>query len=274
MRLATVVVSYFPDDTLKENVLSYVRDNNKVYLWDNTPQGSSVIDSLCGIDTLVKANTCGDNKGLSYAYNRIIEQIMEEGYTHIMTMDQDSCFENFEGYMEGIKCIVDKSVGMYVPPINCSGVLENKIVSHASQSGCVFDLEMIREIGMFREDFFIGMVDVEMQLRAQAAGYKIMQIGGCNLVHHIGAERCVNLCGKSVQVSDYGALRHYYDSRNRILMWHEFPKDYTLKGKVSHFMGRMKVMMKIALFEKNKAKKISAIMRGTWNGVFNRIVPY
>lgn len=274
MQLATVVVCFFPDDTLKENVLSYIDDNNKVYLWDNTPRGSAVIDSLCGISTLVKANVCGENKGLPYAYNRIIEKIMDEGYTHIMTMDQDSRFENFQGFIEGINSISDKSVGMYAPPINSSEVLENKMVSHAAQSGCVFNLEMIREIGMFREDFFIGMVDVEMQLRAQEAGYKIMQMGGCNLVHHIGAERHVVFCGKSIQVSDYGPLRHYYDSRNRILMWHEFPKDYSLKGKVVHFMGRLKVIMKIALFEKNKAKKISAIVRGTWNGVFNRIVPY
>lgn len=271
LRLATVVVCYHPEESLRNNILSYHGEGNAVFVWDNTPGGSTVVKSLQDYGHVrVDCNVSGENKGLPYAYNRIIERIAEEGYTHLMTMDQDSRFEGFEAFLAGIKLVSDDKVGMFVPPINTTDVLDNKIVPHAPQSGCVFDLEMVRKIGMFREDFFIGMVDVEMQLRAQAAGYSIIQVGGCNLEHHIGSERTVKFFGKEVQVSDYSPMRHYYDSRNRILMWHEFPDDYTRKGKLAYFMGRLKVMLKIVLFEKEKVKKVFAIIKGTWNGVFHR----
>ena len=50
------------------------------------------------------------------------------------------------------------------------------------------------------------------------------------------------------------------DSRNRILMWHEFPYDYNLKEKIKYFLSRLKVMAKILLFETNKYAKLSAVL--------------
>ena len=271
--MATVVVCYHPEESLIDNIMCYLGDGNEVFVWDNTPGGSAEVKRLYGVDRVyIDCNMNGENVGLPYAYNRVIERIGKKGYTHLMTMDQDSRFVGFESFVAGIKSVLDKEIGIFVPPINTplNNVECNKIVAHAPQSGCVFDLKMISKVGLFREDFFIGMVDVEMQLRAQTVGYKIMQVGGCNLVHHIGSERCVNFFGKEIQVSDYNPLRHYYDSRNRILMWHEFPNDFTRKGKASHYLGRVKVMLKIILFEKDKAKKCFAIIKGTWDGIFDR----
>jgi hypothetical protein len=84
----------------------------------------------------------------------------------------------------------------------------------------------------------------------------------------------VSLLGQTVVVSDCNALRHYYDSRNRILMWHEFPYDYSFRAKMKHLKGRLKVIVKILLFEGKKKEKIAAIIRGTFNGFFDRTIPY
>lgn len=282
MKLATVVVLYHPDVSVADNIASYAKLSDFLYIWDNTPGRSPNVfyTELNGKNEVanhpsVKCLHCQhQNMGLAYAYNRAIEEAEKDGATHLMTMDQDSCFEKFDVFINAVGQNGEKSVGMFVPPINNSNVESNKEVSWAAQSGCVFDMELIHRVGMFREDFFIGMVDAELQLRAQVAGYKMIQVGGCNLVHHVGSGRNVSFLGKTIQVSDYGPLRHYYDSRNRILMWKEFPGDYDTKGKIKFFWGRLKVMVKILLFEKNKARKIVAIARGTWNGLLGRTRQY
>lgn len=282
MKLATVVVLFYPDASVADNIASYAKQSDFLYVWDNTPGRSSDSfyaalerkEALAHHNHVKYLHNQQNNMGLSFAYNRAIEEAEKDGATHLMTMDQDSCFEDFDVFVHGIEQNEKKPFGMFVPPLNQSSVVGNKEVTWAAQSGCVFDMELIRNVGMFREDFFIGMVDVEMQLRAQAAGYKMIQVGGCNLVHHVGSGRMVSFLGKTVGISDYGPLRHYYDSRNRILMWKAFPDDFDTRGKIKHYYGRLKVMVKILLFEKAKAKKIGAILRGTWNGLLGKTKPY
>ena len=265
--LATVVVCYFPDSTLLENIATYSSGSDYLFIWDNTPGGSAIVNSIT--DAIV-LNYGKENMGLAFAYNRTIELAKQKGATHIMTMDQDSKFENFALFRN---CLESFPNDMICPPIN-SQLVGNRYVTHAAQSGCVFPLEMIDQVGTFREEFFIGMVDVEMQLKATEAGYRIIQVGGCSLIHHVGSERKVSFLGHSISVSDYSPLRHYYDSRNRILMWREFPNDFSFRGKIKHLTGRIKVLVKILLFEDNKLYKTFSILRGTWNGLFNRIKPY
>lgn len=268
LKLATVVVCWHPDDNLLLNIASYSSGTDFLYVWDNTPGGSMLVNSIKNAVILNRGN---QNMGLAYAYNRAIELALKQGATHIMTMDQDSRFDNFAFFRQ---CLELYPEDMICPPLNSSSTTDNKVISHAAQSGCVFPMEMIKRVGAFREDFFIGMVDVEMQLKAQSAGYKIIQIGGCSLNHHIGSERKVYLFKHPVSVSDYTPLRLYYDSRNRILMWKEFPYDYSLKHKIRHLFGRLKVLTKIWLFEDHKFSKTKAIVRGTFNGLFNRLYPF
>lgn len=281
MKLATVVVLYHPDVSVADNIASYAQLSDFLYVWDNTPGRSSEAfyaelnnrKEVANHPSVKYLHCEQKNMGLAYAYNRAIEEAEKAGATHLMTMDQDSRFERFEIFLEKIAHNEDGKIGVFAPPIDTEYDHDVQ-VTNAAQSGCVFVMAMIRQIGMFREDFFIGMVDAEMLLKAACAGYKIVQIAGCHLSHHVGSERTVSFLGKTIQVSDYGPQRHYYDSRNRILMWREFPGDYNWKGKLGHYWGRLKVMAKILLFEKNKWKKIFAIVRGTWNGLFNRVRPY
>ena len=188
-------------------------------------------------------------------------------------MDQDSCFEQFSKYRRWIETC--NLYGIYATAINSQLATEDyTIINDSAQSGSVFPLSMFKELGPFREDFFIGMVDAEMCLRAQEKGYKTFQYNGANLIHYIGSGRKVKILGHPVVVSDYNALRHYYDSRNRILMWHEFPYDYSFKSKLKHLLGRLKVILKILLFEKKKWTKLSAIVRGTYLGFRNQAKPF
>lgn len=274
MKLAAITLAYNSNlDELYRNVASYANGVDLLILWDNSEHPLD----LSGIQEKfpkIMIHQDGINHGLPKAYNWAIDYARSNGYTHLMTMDQDSCFEGFDNYRRHVEakhhpgicsCIINREqpISEEWTPINDS-----------AQSGSIFPLAMIDELGPFRDDLFISMVDAEMCLRAQEHGYRTIQYNGSNLIHRVGSQRKVSFLGHHIYVSDYNALRHYYDSRNRILMWHEFPYDISTRGKCKHLMGRLKVIIKIALFETDKTAKIRAIVSGTWYGLWNKTVPY
>ena len=274
MRLASITVAYHPDiEDLRHNLASYANNVDVLILWDNSETHLDYDELKSEFPNLV-IHQDGVNCGLPKPYNWAIDYAKAQNCTHLMTMDQDSSFEDFGKYRQHVEqknhpgicsCIINRE-----QPVN----EEWTPINDSAQSSSIFPLAMIDEIGLFREDLFISMVDAEMCLRAQEKGFKTIQYNGSNLIHHIGSERRVNFLGHQIHVSDYNPLRHYYDSRNRILMWHEFPYDMGAHAKAKHLYGRLKVMIKIILFEDKKITKIWAILTGTWYGILNNPKPY
>jgi len=274
IKLTAITVIYHPNlEELWHNISSYATDVTHLILWDNS-EDSVDLSYIKAKKPSIIIHQDGINHGLPTAYNYAIEFAKKHGCTHIMTMDQDSRFENFAGYIQWVE--KSGNTGISATAINNQHPdnEESTIINDSAQSGSIFPLSLLKEIGPFREDLFISMVDAEMCLRAQEKGYKTIQYNKSNLIHHIGSGRTVYLLGHAISVSDYIALRHYYDSRNRILMWHEFPNDMGFSGKMKHLLGRLKVMVKIILFEKDKTRKVIAIIKGTWYGIINNPIPY
>lgn len=271
MKLATVVVAYHPTAEVLENIASYAAGSDELYVWDNTPGGSPLLASLQQGTLLHHEHR---NMGLGYAYNRAMERALAAGCTHLMTMDQDSRFEAFGTYKRQVAENQDTKIAIFTPPINHDISANGQRYSISCQSGSIFNLSLLEKVGGFREDFFIGMVDAEISLKMMHHGYKIYQLAGANLVHEVGSGRQVRFLGKTIEVTDYSPLRHYYDSRNRILLWRQFPYDADARFKRQLVASRLKLMAKIALFEKNKTAKIIAIVRGTINGLRNKVTPY
>ena len=274
MKLASVIVTYHPNlSEVIDNLATYSDHVEVLMLWDNTEDYLDLTPLLQAYPNVVVHQSLR-NEGLPAAYNWAFQKAKEYGCTHLMTMDQDSAFERFSAYRAWLGKKVEPCVTGI--PINEGGRFEEEEtkIGTVCQSGAVFPVEMQERIGGFREDLFIGMVDAEMSLRAAENGYAIIQYNGSNLKHKVGSGRKVRLLGHSLLVSDYNPLRHYYDSRNRILLWHEFPDDYNLMAKMRHLLGRVKLIVKIILFESNKWAKVSAIIKGTCYGFRNRAVPY
>lgn len=275
MKLATVVVTYHPNQpTTIKNILSYIQHTEFLIIWNNCEFNQNEWKELTDNNNQILVCGTGENLGLGAAYNKAIVLAEEYDCTHLMTMDQDSLFEDFAKYKKQVEIFNDLEVGIFTCPINNDINDAGYREATVCQSGSIYTLKMLQEIGGFKENFFIGMVDAEMSLRAIEKGYKIYQFTGCNLIQHVGSGRIVHFFGKSIAVSDYSPLRHYYDSRNRILMWHEFPNDFDKKHKMLHLWSRLKLIMKIAFFEDNKWSKIKAIIIGTYWGLRNKTTPF
>lgn len=277
MKLATVVVVYHPDvGSVVSNIGTYLDGSDTLIVYDNSETCHNDWDGVKALRPDVCLFHEGENVGLAEAYNRALAVAQRNGCTHLMTMDQDSAFEHFNTYRQQIEDDTDPSVGIWCCSTNHTlpTRLDGRYLSTATQSGSVFSIPMLEAIGGFQSDLFIGMVDAEISLRALQKGYRITLVEGCNLTHQLGSGRKINVGRHTVEVSDYGALRHYYDSRNRVLLWHKYPKDYDMRGKLHHMVSRLKVMVKIALFEDRKRAKIAAIVRGTWYGLLNKAKPF
>ena len=274
MKLATIVIAYNPNlDELRQNIASYAGLSDIFILWDNSEKPFDLSNIKADYPNAV-IHQDGINYGLPRAYNWAIKYAEEHGCTHLMTMDQDSRFERFHDYYQWVAKKGHNGISSCAINQDQPAKEEYTIINDSAQSSSIFPLSMIKELGPFREDLFISMVDAEMCLRAQEKGYKTFQYNGSNLIHHIGSGRKIHILNRTVTVSDYNALRHYYDSRNRILMWHEFPYDMGFQSRWKHLFGRVKVMTKIILFENNKKEKVKAIITGTWYGLLNKAIPY
>ena len=273
MRLAAIVVTYNPDiDTVISNISTYAKWVDLLILWNNSENGNNKWTKLT--ETYPDVVICQNyvNIGLPNAYNEGVAIARQNGCTHLMTMDQDSSFVSFDQYRRGMDDIVEANVGIISCPIN--GIYEDKNengdVYWANQSGSVFSIAMLENIGLFRGDFFIDMVETEICLRCVAKGYRIVQLDCCNLIHNLGYIRNIKFIGKKIKTPDYSAMRQYYQTRNRILIWHSYPY-YELgrRARCGFFKERFVTMGKILLFEHNKIQKVLAILRGIFWGTRN-----
>ena len=195
MKLAAVVVTYYPDENVLSNISTYIDSVDLLIIWENTPLKDREAYRIEVPDkNKKKIFFMGENsnKGLGYAYNRAIEYVRDKGYSHLMTMDQDSHFISFSGFIDKIVQETDKKVGLKVPLRNQEKVHDwdpPYELKWGIQSGCIFNIEMFDEIGGFNEDLFVDHTDVEIGLRARKYGYKCMCYSGCNMIHTMGSCR-------------------------------------------------------------------------------------
>lgn len=65
--------------------------------------------------------------------------------------------------------------------------LKNEYVFGASGGASLYSVKMLKEIGLFDEDFFAYYEDVDISWRAQLAGWKVLFVPGAVAYHRIGA---------------------------------------------------------------------------------------
>ena len=94
MRLLAVVVLYHPGKDLAGNIDSYLSQVDKLLLWDNTPGDGQERLPLPDIShpERLEYRGCGRNVGIGAALNDAVAYAREYGYTHLLTLDQDSFF--------------------------------------------------------------------------------------------------------------------------------------------------------------------------------------
>lgn len=264
------IVTFNPDmDRLKENVDSISSQIEKIIIFDNgSINQKEIVDEYQDRVILI---TSEKNVGIAAALNELMRKSEELGAGWMLSLDQDSVcsrdyFAKMQKYLD-----LDSSFGIVAPVIvdRRIGVIghnpkgEFGCVKTCITSGAFAKIAVWKSVGGYDESMFIDSVDFEFCYKVRKAGYKVIQVREVQLLHELGNSKKRKFLFWEINVTGHSAFRKYYIARNNVY--------YPLKHKLwIHFcrgcLRNIELCMIVLLYEKEKKKKISAILNGWKDG--------
>jgi rhamnosyltransferase len=273
-----IVVLFHPDAAFGWRLHKILAQFPSVILVDNTPKGATLTDLPSSVHVLHN----GRNLGIATALNKGIDLAIEKGHEWVATFDQDS--EVLPGYLETVVSISARRAPTPVL-VGCNYLHDGDTkavhrVPHQAKdtwirqtlitSGTFMPACFAREIGGFREDYFIDSVDHEFCLRAHQFGAKILMTARPFMRHRMG-NASAGLFGLKLSLQ-HQATRRYYLARNTILTIKQYGTAYPFWAtrQIFRLLGEG---LAIVLIEPEKTSKICAFTRGLWHGLIGRSGP-
>ncbi|WP_122894022.1 glycosyltransferase [Arcobacter peruensis] len=259
LKLCGVVILYKPDyEEVLKNISSYLNSLEKLYVINNSKIDNSFVSKLNKFDKIQLINP-DSNIGISKALNLALNISNKDGFSWLLTMDQDTSFFNnsFDTFLESFKEIDKKSLIIY-SPIHNKKFLSKEKSTHIEKdfvmtSGNILNIAFAKEIGGFEEKFFIDEVDHEFCFKAIKNKYKILQNMNISVDHELGE--------KINSFTIYKPFRLYYMIRNYLY----FRKTY-FSAHEAFFKKRDKYLLKFfsrhILFSKERITCIKMLFLG------------
>lgn len=282
--IAAVIVLYHPDDSVIDNLKSYMHQVDIIWAIDNTEEkqiNTPLIKELIRNDRIIYIPN-NENLGIAKALNIGAQCALKSGYNYLLTMDQDSTASpNMVATLLAYGSVDDPHFGILSPfhsiavqaaPLsmepNCQQVLT------AWTSGSLLNLNAYKQVGPFNNDYFIDFVDHEYCMRLNLAGYRIYKVNKAILKHNIGTDiQKRRLLWLELIVSNHSPLRRYYITRNRLRLASDMNRWFP-----SFFWDDKKKMLAevltILFFEKERMKKISMMLQGVLDYIRNVLGKY
>lgn len=271
--IASVIVLYNPNiDSLKRNIASFINYVDIILLIDNSSK--KLIDNDLLNNEKIIYQFYGDNLGIAKALSDAAKIAISQGYNLLLTMDQDSYFDNanidyYFSYLEN-----HNEIGMICPNyLNiCS---ENNVfeIKYAITSGCILNLNAYKKIKGFNEELFIDFVDFDLCYQLQEKGFKILQLSNVHLNHKLGDNLNKKVFGKKIIISNHSILRYYYIYRNYFYC-SQNNKQRKIFFKDLKFRYCFIDIIKLLFFEKDRIKKIKMIKLGKQHAMKKKLGKY
>lgn len=266
MKCAVIVVLYNYNQSNLDNIASYAPYFDEVVLVDNSdyPINIEIPESYHVI-------RLGKNYGIAYALNCGIDYLKNSDISYVVTMDQDSRFQNnmLDVYKEKLQEFPNQDVILSPNYIISYKEMETfssdfEEIYWSAQSGCLFPIKIFEQIGLFRDDFFIDVVDYEFFVRARSEAIKIIKCNRAYLFHQPGEERQKKIFSKNIKFVIHPPVRIYYQSRN--LLW------CAIHYKDFHFLRvYIKMLFKILLLFDHRLDNIKAYYKATKDAIYNNL---
>lgn len=268
-KIAAVVVLYNPTSNILDNINSYINEVDVLYAVDNSDKDNvKIVDKIKSIEK-VKYISLNGNQGIAKALNVGAETALKEGFSWLLTMDQDSKASDkmVTRLYEFVVSDKVKNIGI-VAPFPGSRLkptpetdAEYEIMDVVMTSGNLLSLKGYKCTGAFKDDFFIDYVDSEYCLRMRDKDYEIVQVNTIILDHNLGDIKRNGFGPLKFTTTNHSAFRRYYITRNRMWMWDKYKDKY--EKYISYDRSCFyKETIKIILGEKEKFKKLKNIYIG------------
>lgn len=216
--IAGVVVLYNPDDQFFENIKTYLHQVDKLYVVDNSDKPLINVSQYIGQISKIHYIKNEGNKGIAYALNVASQAAIVDGYSHLLTMDDDS-----QAPIDMVEDMI--SFHNKYPYSNKLGIIsvshskpfrhgEYKKVLFTMTSGNIVNLHAYQKVGAYNEKLFIDHVDHEFGIRLNLLDYEVIEIAGVKLIHRLGTSKSIYLLGYKYNFVSHSPLRLYYFTRN------------------------------------------------------------
>lgn len=279
MKLIAIIVTYLPDQKeLLRNIRSCIDDVEELIIWENTPIDTINYDKklfLKEFSGKISFSGLGMNVGIGKALNFGAKVAIRKGFTHLLTLDQDSFFEtnHLEKYKKQISEFDDHKAGIfgvnYINNNQNAWKISEKYLQKPDciTSGSIVPVKTFLSAGFFDEDLFIDGVDFDFCYKInQNNDLKTIICSEVIMNHQVGYLTKTKF---GFSTENYSAFRTYYIVKNHLLLWKRYNRLFPASRKI-HLIKNYIIyrLIKIVLAEKDKKAKTFAIGRGIYDAFF------
>lgn len=277
MKIAALVILYYPHEDVIKNILSFIDEVDKLYVVDNSENGNHELQKKLltrGFNIDYIANQ--QNLGIATALNQGAHAALRDGFDWLLTMDQDSffydrfffqCVRNFQN--DGKTAVF---APMYIQTLPITNQNYSwKIAEKAITSGSIVNLHVWKETGGYQDDLFIDEVDIEYCLKIRKKGYRILLFENIFLIHQVGVRFKTRspFTGKEFERSEHLPFRYYYISRN--LLYVSFKYLFHFPGlTVKRLLYFPRMIYGVIMYENKKLSKLYYICKGFLHFIVNK----
>ncbi len=278
IKLAGCVILYNPNKDVIRNIESYIRYLDKLYVIDNQ-NGEFITNELKNKYDNVEIIKHSENMGISYSLNKVLS-LCSKGYTHLLTMDQDSYFDI--GIMDKYKKAIqsfdwDKTLGVgpkildYNTLLKCSDVSYQETMGVIT-SGNIISVKNAINIGGFDENLFIDEVDYDFCYRGIKKDYKVyIYSSGVYLKHRLGNTIERFFVYRTLKCMNHNYVRKYYIMRNRFYVYKKYHAMNEKFFAKNYLKANVRLIFDIIFFEEDKFRKLKWALIGAKDFLFKNM---
>jgi rhamnosyltransferase len=290
INIYAIVVTYNPNlNLLDEEYQSLNNQVDKIIYIDNGSRNQNDIRSWVKNKKRTEICYLNSNLGIATGQNIGIKIAIENNAKHVILFDQDSVLDNcfvMELYNTEIKClnagikvgvigpIYRSYKGEYYPilsfkdnkivSISTNSFDEYTIVSHNIASGSLIRVDVLNEVGLMDESYFLDLVDFEWSFRLSKFGYKTIITKKATMKHQMG-DKQIKIFGRIIGI--YSPFRRYFTCRNCLLLSKKkyVPKKFSIR-LIKLAIGKFIIG---SLYGPHRIKQIHYCMKGFSDGLKN-----
>jgi rhamnosyltransferase len=236
-RVVCVIPTFQPDASLLSRLRAVRSSVDLVVVSDDASSCSSDLVLAGAINEGVTVVRHAHNCGIARGLNDGLRLAADLGADWLLSVDQDTDLE--EDHVTrlladarsrgaagvrvgaiGVPLIVDVSGSIHIPgrPTAQGDETEELI-----QSGTLWSIAALEDIGGFDESLGIDAVDAAACLRLRERGYSVCLTPGTSVRHRIGAARIVRVFGHEAMITGHSPGRRTTMLRNRLRL---FPAEF------------------------------------------------
>lgn len=278
IKLAGCVILYNPDKDVMRNIESYIKYLDRLYVIDNQ-NGKIITDRLKNKYSNVEIIEHSENMGIAFSLNEVLS-LCQNKYTHLLTMDQDSCFDigimyKYKNAISGFDW--EKTVGVGPKILDYSTTPKYSDVSYQETlgvitSGNIISIKNAINIGGFDEKLFIDEVDYDFCYKGILKNYKVyVYNSGIYLKHSLGNMIERFFVYRTLKCMNHNYIRKYYIMRNRFFVYkkyHSMNEKFFVKN---YLKANVRLIFDILFFEKDKMRKLKWALVGAKDFLFGNM---